>query len=65
MISGDERRGVDTAPMDKGSITITAPLVACIATATGERIYLSAPTAQRAAHFGAVRIFETGDEDNG
>jgi hypothetical protein len=51
--------------MDEGSITITAPLVACIATATGERIYLSAPTAKRAAHFGAVLILETGDEGNG
>ena len=65
MISGDERRGVDTAPMDKGSITTSAPLVACIATATGERIYLSAPTAQRAAHFGAVLILVEGDEGNG
>ena len=65
MDTRDEGRGVDTAPMDKGSITITAPLVACIATATGERIYLSAPTAKRAAHFGAVLILVEGDEDNG
>jgi hypothetical protein len=66
MISGDEGEGLDTLVMDNSSsITFTAPLVACTVTATGERIYMRAQTAQRAASFGAVRILETGDEDNG
>jgi hypothetical protein len=66
MHTRDEGEGLDTLVMDKGSITITAPLVACIATATGERIYMRAQTAQRAAHFGAVLILDIeGDEDNG
>lgn len=43
-------------------ITFTAPLVACIAVATGTRIYLRDEVAQRAASFGAVRILEG---DNG
>ena len=64
MASRDEGSGVDAAPMDSSSIIFTAPLVACIATATGERIYMRAPTAQRAAHFGAVLILVEGDEGN-
>ena len=65
MDTRDEGEGLDTLVMDKGSITITAPLVACIATATGERIYMRAQTAKRAASFGAVLILVEGDEDNG